>query len=90
MLTNKAQLLFPHRAQIFFFLLLLFLPPLLPSPLTVSLCSPGCPGMCSGDQAGLKLRNLPASASQVLTFKGVNHHHPALTFFFCLLKKHYF
>ena len=30
----------------------------------VSLCSPGCPGTHSVDQAGLQLRNLPASASQ--------------------------
>jgi hypothetical protein len=29
----------------------------------VSLCSPGCPGTHFVDQAGLKLRNLPASAS---------------------------
>jgi hypothetical protein len=35
----------------------------------VSLCSPGCPGTLSVDQAGLKLRNLPASASQVLGLK---------------------
>jgi hypothetical protein len=35
----------------------------------VSLCSPGCPGTHSIDQAGLKLRNLPASASQVLGLK---------------------
>jgi hypothetical protein len=27
----------------------------------VSLCSPGCPGTHSVDQAGLELRNLPAS-----------------------------
>jgi hypothetical protein len=33
---------------------------------SVSLCSPGCPGTHSVDQAGLKLRNPPASASQVL------------------------
>jgi hypothetical protein len=32
----------------------------------VSLCSPGCPGTHSVDQTGLKLRNLPASATQVL------------------------
>ncbi|GAB1294189.1 Dihydrolipoyllysine-residue acetyltransferase component of pyruvate dehydrogenase complex, mitochondrial [Apodemus speciosus] len=32
----------------------------------VSLCSPGCPGTHSLDQAGLELRNPPASASQVL------------------------
>jgi hypothetical protein len=35
----------------------------------VSLCSPGCPGIYSVDQAGLKLRNLPASASQGLGLK---------------------
>jgi hypothetical protein len=32
----------------------------------VSLCSPGCPGTHSVDQAGLELRNSPASASRVL------------------------
>jgi hypothetical protein len=32
----------------------------------VSLCSSGCPGTHSVDQAGLELRNSPASASQVL------------------------
>jgi hypothetical protein len=35
----------------------------------VSLCSPGCPGTHSVDQAGLELRNLPAFASQVLGSK---------------------
>jgi hypothetical protein len=39
----------------------------------VSLCSPGCPGTHFVDQADLKLRNLPASASasasQVLGLK---------------------
>jgi hypothetical protein len=35
----------------------------------VSLCSPGCPGTHSVDQAGLELRVPPASASQVLGFK---------------------
>ena len=35
----------------------------------VSLCSLDCPGTHSVDQAGLKLRNLPASASQVLGLK---------------------
>jgi hypothetical protein len=34
-----------------------------------SLCSPGCPRTHSVDQAGLELRNLPASASQVLGLK---------------------
>jgi hypothetical protein len=33
------------------------------------LCSPGCPGAHSVDQAGLELRNPPAYASQVLGLK---------------------
>jgi hypothetical protein len=37
---------------------------------SVSLYNSGCPGTHSVDQAGLKLRNLPASASQVLGLKG--------------------
>ena len=36
----------------------------------ISLCSSGCPGTHSVDQAGLNLRDLPASASQVLRLKG--------------------
>jgi hypothetical protein len=35
----------------------------------VTLYTPGCPGTHFVDQAGLKLRNLPASASQVLGLK---------------------
>ena len=35
----------------------------------VSLCGPGCPGTRSVDQAALELRDLPASASQVLGLK---------------------
>jgi hypothetical protein len=35
----------------------------------VSLCSSDCPGSHSVDQAGLKLRNPPVSASQVLGLK---------------------
>jgi hypothetical protein len=35
----------------------------------VSLCSSGCPGTHSVDQADLELRNPPASASQVLGLK---------------------
>jgi len=35
----------------------------------VSLCIPGCPGTHSVDQAGLKLRNPPVSASQVVGLK---------------------
>ncbi|GAB1300366.1 Zinc finger protein 654 [Apodemus speciosus] len=40
----------------------------------VSLCSPGCPGTHSVDQAGLELRNPPASASQSAGITGVRHH----------------
>jgi hypothetical protein len=36
---------------------------------TVSLYSPDCPGTHFVDQAGLELRTLPASASQVLGLK---------------------
>jgi hypothetical protein len=35
----------------------------------VSLCSPGCTGTHSVDQAGLELRDPPASVSQVLGLK---------------------
>jgi hypothetical protein len=35
----------------------------------ISLYSPDCPGTHSVDQAGLELRNPPASASQVLGIK---------------------
>jgi hypothetical protein len=53
----------------------------------VSLCSPGCPGAHSVDQAGLELRNLPVSASQVLGLKAcattaqLTHYFKALTYF---------
>jgi hypothetical protein len=43
----------------------------------VSLCSPGCPGTHFVDQAGLKLRNLPAYPSPPppsAGIKGVHHH----------------
>ena len=36
---------------------------------TVFLCNPGCPGTYSIDQAGLELRDQPASASQELGLK---------------------
>jgi hypothetical protein len=45
------------------------LPPPTPTPDRVSLCSPDCPGTHSVAQAGLELRNLPASASRVLGLK---------------------
>jgi hypothetical protein len=50
----------------------------------VSLCSPGCPGTHSVDQAGLELRNLPASASQVLGLKAC----ATMPGSFRILKKH--
>jgi hypothetical protein len=40
-----------------------------PPPDRVSLSSSGCPGTHSIDQAGLELRNPPASASRVLGLK---------------------
>jgi hypothetical protein len=42
-------------------------------PDRVSLYSPGCPGTHSVDQAGLELRNPPASASKSAGIKGVHH-----------------
>jgi hypothetical protein len=50
------------QGELFFFLVLVFRD-------RVSLCSPGCPGSHFVDQAGIKLRNPPASASQVLGLK---------------------
>jgi hypothetical protein len=47
----------------------------------VSLYSLGCPGTHFVDQAGLELRNLPASASRVLGLK-VLHHHARLSMSF--------
>jgi hypothetical protein len=45
-----------NRGDVFVFLFFVFQD-------RVSLYSPGCPGTHSVDQAGLELRNLPASAS---------------------------
>jgi hypothetical protein len=54
----------------------------------VSLYSPGCPGTHSVDQAGLELRNSPASASQVLGLKvcatTARPPPPPLAGFFCV------
>jgi hypothetical protein len=54
-------LVFPSEQRLFFFFLVF--------QDRVSLYSPGCPGTHSVDQAGLKLRNPPAPASQVLGLK---------------------
>ena len=47
----------------------------------VSLHSPGCPGTHFVDQAGIELRNLPASASRVLGLKACGTM-PGLTMIF--------
>jgi hypothetical protein len=56
----KYSLLYQLQVSTFFFFL---------RQDRVSLYSPGCPGTHFVDQAGLKLRNLPVSASQVLELK---------------------
>ena len=58
----------------------------------VSLYSPGCPGTHSVHQAGLKLRNPPASASQGLKLKAcATTTRPAFFFFFkFLFQIHFF
>jgi hypothetical protein len=56
------------------------LPPPTPHPETgFSLCSPGCPSTHFVDQVCPKLRNPPASVSQVLGLKAcaMTHHRPA-------------
>jgi hypothetical protein len=58
--SSALHLLFV--VSIYFFVFFVF-------PDRVSLCNPGCPGAHSVDQAGLELRNPPASASQVLGLK---------------------
>jgi hypothetical protein len=50
----------------------------------VSLYSPGCPGTHFVDQAGLKIRNLPASASWVLGLKACTTTPGCLGFFFLI------
>jgi hypothetical protein len=60
--TGNEKLNYMSPRGPFFFIFLVFRD-------RVSLCSPGCPGTHSVEQAGLELRNLPASASQVLELK---------------------
>jgi hypothetical protein len=59
---NPLALPISINSFFFFFLVLVFQD-------RVSLCSLGYPGTHSVDQAGLELRNLPASASRVLGLK---------------------
>jgi hypothetical protein len=56
-------------SSIFFFVVVVFLFVCFVFLDRVSLYSPCCPGTHFVDQAGLELRNLPASASQVLGLK---------------------
>jgi hypothetical protein len=51
---------------------------------SVSLCSRGCLGTHSVDQAGLELRNLPASTSQVLGLKACATTARLLYFYICM------
>jgi hypothetical protein len=60
---SNSRLVWTKRLSEFFLLLFLVFRD------RVSLCSPGCPGTHSVDQAGLELRNPPASAPQVLGLK---------------------
>jgi hypothetical protein len=57
LLTSEPSLAFP---PLFFFFLSFFLSFSFRD--RVSLCSPGCPGAHSADQAGLELRDPPVSA----------------------------
>ena len=57
------------RCSFFFFFFFFFFWVFLVFRDRVSLYSPGCPGAHFVDQAGLELRNPPASASRVLGLK---------------------
>jgi hypothetical protein len=69
--TRRSLLIVPSRFPVFLFVwvFVLFCFVLLVFQDRVSLYSPGCPGTHFVDQAGLELRNLPASASWVLGVK---------------------
>jgi hypothetical protein len=62
---DKGRTLWSSSFFFFFFFFFFFLV----FPDRVSLYSPGCPGTHFVEQAGLELRNLPASASRVLGLK---------------------
>jgi hypothetical protein len=64
--THTYIYIYIYHKHTFFFFFCFFV---LSFETRVSLCSPGCPGIHCVDQAGLELRNLPASASQVLGLK---------------------
>ena len=56
----------------------------------VSLCSPGCPGTISVDQAGLKLRDPFASVLQLMGLKACGTRPSLDEGFFCLTTKRIF
>jgi hypothetical protein len=67
--THQRASLLPFGSSFFFFFVVLFGLVFWFFWDRVSLYSPGCPGTHFVDQAGLELRNPPASASQVLGLK---------------------
>jgi hypothetical protein len=67
--TFKKSYRFLNLIYLFIYLLFIYLLIYLVFGDKVSLCSPGCSGAHSVDQDVLELRNLPASASQVLVLK---------------------
>jgi hypothetical protein len=66
MTSYKDWLAIHDSSQYTVFVVVVFVCFLFPFRDRVSLCSPGSPGTHFVDQAGLELRNPPASASQVL------------------------
>jgi hypothetical protein len=68
LLTENDKVLIREMSYLFIFLFLFFFIFLVFLD-RVCLCIPGCPGTHSVDQAGLELRNPPASAFQVLGLK---------------------
>jgi hypothetical protein len=68
-LVQSTKILLNKNINVWFFVCLFVFWFVLYFHYRVSLCSPGCPGINSVDQAGLELRNSPASASQALGLK---------------------
>jgi hypothetical protein len=75
---ESTQALFSFKFFLFLFFLFFFFFSVFHD--RVSLCSPDCPRTHSVDQAGLELRDLPASACWGLGLN-TNHHAPSNSFF---------
>jgi hypothetical protein len=72
----------PYPTSFLCFVFVLHPPPPPPPPDRICLCSPGCPGTHSVDQAVLELSDLPAYVSQAsIGIKGVHGHCPASALF---------